>query len=62
MTRQWPNISIRMNPDALHKARIAAVTARKTLGKWLAEATSEKLQRERESNREQAVQPAGEMG
>ncbi|MDP3065047.1 MAG: hypothetical protein Q8O40_17860 [Chloroflexota bacterium] len=54
--------ALRINPEALHKARIAAVTAHKTLGQWLEEAIEEKLQLERESNRGKAVQPAGEMG
>ena len=54
--------ALRIKPDVLHKARVAAVTARKTLGQWLEEAIEEKLQRERESKREKAVQPAGEMG
>ncbi len=42
-----PNTSIRIDPDALHQARIAAVTERKTLGVWLAEAIAEKLTRDK---------------
>jgi len=45
-TGRTPNISIRINPDAYHVARIAAVTARQTLGQWLEEAIREKLERE----------------
>ncbi len=42
-----PNTSIRIDPDTLHQARIAAVTVRKTLGEWLAEAIVEKLVRDK---------------
>jgi predicted HicB family RNase H-like nuclease len=42
-----PNISIRIEPEALYKARIAAVIARKTLGQWLEEAIEEKLKNEK---------------
>jgi predicted DNA-binding protein len=41
-----PNLSIRMKPETLHRARIAAVTRKKTLGKWLEEAIEEKIDRE----------------
>ena len=41
-----PNLSIRMSPEVLHQARIAAVTAKKTLGVWLEEAIAEKIKRE----------------
>ena len=41
-----PNLSIRIDRDALHQARIAAVTARKTLGAWLEDAIAEKLERD----------------
>lgn len=40
---QRPNVSIRIDPDMLHKARVAAVTEKKTLGKWLEEAIQEKV-------------------
>jgi len=40
------NISIRIHPEKLHEARIAAVTAKKTLGVWLEEAIQEKIQRQ----------------
>ena len=41
-----PNISIRINPEILQQARVAAVFNRKTLGEWLEEAIIEKLRRE----------------
>ena len=46
-TGMTPNVSIRLNEAARHKARIAAVTARKTLGQWLEEAIEEKIEREK---------------
>lgn len=45
-----PTTSIRIDPEALHEARVAAVTARKTLGRWLEEAIREKIQREKEKD------------
>ena len=39
-------MSIRINPNVLHQAKIAAVTAKKTLGEWLEEAIKEKIDRE----------------
>jgi predicted HicB family RNase H-like nuclease len=47
-----PNLSVRMDPEALHKARIAAVTQKKTLGQWLEEAIVEKIEREQRLGRE----------
>ncbi len=41
-----PTTSIRIDPDSIYLARVAAVTARKPLGKWLAEAIREKIARE----------------
>jgi len=41
-----PNTSIRISPDIIHKARVAAVTQKKTLGQWLEEAIEEKIERE----------------
>jgi hypothetical protein len=38
--------SIKVKLSVLHKGRIAAVTANKTLGQWLEEAIQEKIQRE----------------
>ena len=43
-----PNLSIRMNPDVLHEAKVAAVTRKKTLGQWLEEAIAEKIEREKQ--------------
>ena len=42
-----PNISIRIDPNVLHQARIAAVTAWLTLGQWLEQAILEKIEREK---------------
>ena len=43
-----PNLSIRLSPEALQRARIAAVTQKKTLGEWLEEAIDEKIEREQD--------------
>ena len=40
-----PATSIRINPDVLHQARIAAVTQKKTMGRWLEEAIVDKLEK-----------------
>ena len=48
-TGHTPNISLRINPDAYHAARIEAVTARKTVGQWIEEAINEKIERKREA-------------
>ena len=45
-----PNTSIRIDPEALHQARVAAVIDRKTLGQWLEEAIKEKVEREKGRN------------
>jgi len=47
-TGRTPNFSIRIKPDALRQARHAAVNQEKTLGQWLEEAITEKIQREQE--------------
>jgi len=47
-----PNLSVRMDPEVLHKARIAAVTRKKTLGQWLEEAIVEKIEREQKLDAE----------
>jgi predicted HicB family RNase H-like nuclease len=44
---RWPTTSIRINPEVLHQARVAAVTQRQTLGEWLGEAIAEKIKNER---------------
>jgi predicted transcriptional regulator len=41
-----PNTSVRVDPDILHKARVAAVIHKKTMGRWLEEAILEKVARE----------------
>ena len=45
-SRRKPNVSIRIDKDALHEAKVAAVAAKKTLGDWLEEAIKEKIERE----------------
>ena len=49
-SKSWPTRSIRIDPEAIRQARIAALTDRKTLGEWLAEAIQEKIEREEASN------------
>jgi len=49
---RWPTTSIRINPEVLHQARVAAVTQRKTLGQWLEEAITEKIKSERRISEE----------
>ena len=39
--------ALRIKPSAMHQARIAAVTEKKTLGMWLEEAIQEKIEREK---------------
>jgi predicted HicB family RNase H-like nuclease len=46
-----PNLSVRMKPEALYRARVAAVIQKKTLGQWLEEAISEKIEREQRSGK-----------
>ena len=46
VTGRVPNFSIRIRPEALQKARDAAFSQQKTLGGWLEDAISEKIQRE----------------
>jgi len=46
-TGRQPNISIRINPDIHHKAKIAAVTRKLTIGSWLEEAIKEKVERDK---------------
>ena len=52
VSRRKPNTSIRINPEAIHQARIAAVTQKKTLGQWLEEAILEKIEREQKLSKE----------
>jgi predicted HicB family RNase H-like nuclease len=44
-SRRKPNVSIRINPEILHQAKVAAVSSKKTLGDWLEEAIQEKVER-----------------
>jgi len=46
-SRRKPNVNIRIDPDAVHQAKVAAVCVKKTLGQWLEEAIAEKIERER---------------
>ncbi|MFC1924414.1 hypothetical protein ACFLXA_03505 [Chloroflexota bacterium] len=45
-SKSKPNVSIRIDPDVLHEAKVEAVKAKKTLGEWLEEAIKEKIGRE----------------
>jgi predicted HicB family RNase H-like nuclease len=47
-----PNLSVRMNPEVLYQARVAAVIQKKTLGQWLEEAIQEKIKREQKVRKE----------
>ena len=47
-----PITALRIKPDIFHKARIAAVTQKKTLGLWLEEAILEKIDREQKLGKE----------
>jgi len=38
--------NILIDPEALHRARVEALRAKKTLGEWLEEAIDEKIERE----------------
>ena len=44
-SKSKPNVSIRIDPEVLHQAKVAAVTDEKTLGQWLEEAIREKMKR-----------------
>jgi len=41
-----------MDPNAIHQARVAAVTQKKFLGQWLEEAIVEKIEREQKLSKE----------
>lgn len=47
-----PNLSVRMKPEVLYQARVAAVIRKKTLGQWLEEAILEKIKREQKVRKE----------
>lgn len=49
---RWPTTSIRANPEVLHRARVAAITQKKTLGQWLEEAIVEKIEKEQKLDNE----------
>jgi len=45
-----PNLSIRLNPESLKRAKMAAAASNSTIGKWLEEAIEEKIQRQTKSD------------
>jgi hypothetical protein len=47
-SKSKPNISIRIDPEVLHQAKVEAIKAKKTLGQWLEEAIKEKAGKEDE--------------
>jgi len=49
-SKNWPNLSIRLNPEALKMAKIGAAAANSTIGRWLTEAIEEKIQRQRKAD------------
>ena len=51
-SRRKPNVNIRIDPEAVHQARVAATIQKKTLGLWLEEAIAEKIEREKKLNKE----------
>jgi len=48
-TNHWPNLSIRLNPEARKMAKLGAAASNSTIGKWLAEAIEEKIQRQQKT-------------
>lgn len=48
--KNWPNLSIRLNPEALKLAKMAAAASKLTIGQWLVEAIEEKAQRQRKTD------------
>ncbi|MDD5590535.1 MAG: hypothetical protein PHY18_01245 [Dehalococcoidales bacterium] len=48
-SKSKPNISIRIDPEVLHQAKVEAIKAKKTLGQWLEEAIEEKAGKEKGS-------------
>ena len=40
--------NVKIDPEALHRARVEALRSKKTLGGWLEEAIDEKIEREQE--------------
>jgi predicted HicB family RNase H-like nuclease len=45
-SKSKPNVSIRIDPEVLHQAKIEAVKRKRTLGSWLEEAIKEKIERQ----------------
>lgn len=45
-SKRKPPTTIRIDPAVLHQARVAAVTKKITLGRWLEEAILEKIERD----------------
>jgi predicted HicB family RNase H-like nuclease len=43
-------VSIRINPEAIHLAKVEAVKEMKSLGAWLEEAIREKIQRSKRND------------
>ena len=46
-SKSKPNVSIRIDPEILHQAKVEAVKNKKTLGEWLEEAIKEKTERKK---------------
>ena len=42
-SKSKPNVSIRIDPEVLHKAKVEAVKAKIAIGEWLEEAITEKI-------------------
>ena len=40
--------SVKIDPEALHRARVEVLRSKKSLGEWLEEAIDEKIEREKE--------------
>ena len=38
--------NVKIDPEALHRARVEALRSKKTVGEWLEEAIDEKIERE----------------
>ena len=44
-SKSKPNVSIRIDPEILHQAKIEAVKAKKTLGEWLEDAIRARIEK-----------------